>query len=88
MEATYMKMEERDRQIAESGRREGRMKQLIEIVCRMLEKEKTLEEIIETLGENQDMIMTICNAAKEFAPKYDLNKIFDIVYEDYSGMMP
>lgn len=85
MEAAYMKMEERDRQIAESGRQEGRMKQLIEIVCRMLGKDKMPEEIIEILGGDPDMIMAICNAAKEFAPKYDLNKIFDMVYEGYSG---
>lgn len=88
MEVTYMKMEERDRLIAEAGERrgeikgeiKGRIKQQIEIVCRMLQKNKSAEEIIDLLGEDSELIMLICDTAKSLEPEYDLDRIFELVY--------
>ena len=78
-----MKMEERDRLIAESGERRGQIKKSVQIVCRMLQNGKTPEEIIDILGEDEKLIMIICNAAESSVPEYDLEKIFASVYAAY-----
>lgn len=58
---------------------------MIQIVCRLLHNGKNSEEIIEILGEDQELIMAICNAAKRFSPEYDLHRIFELVYADYNA---
>ncbi|MDO4323772.1 MAG: Rpn family recombination-promoting nuclease/putative transposase [Lachnospiraceae bacterium] len=60
MEVTYMKMEERDRQIREDGikegRQEGRKEGLFCLIKKKLEKGKTIEEIADALEEEVPVI--------------------------------
>lgn len=82
MEVTYMKMEERDRIIRESGEIKGREMKLIEQVCKKLKKGKSPEVIAEELEEEMDEIQMICKAAEE-APDYDINEIWKRVLMEY-----
>ena len=60
MGVTYMKMQERDRQIREdgreAGRREGERAKLLSLVQKKLEKGKTVEQIAEDLEEEISVI--------------------------------
>lgn len=60
MGVTYMKMEERDRQIREDamneGRLEGERSKLLSMVKKKLEKGKTSEEIADELEEESALI--------------------------------
>ena len=76
MEATYMRMEERDRLIRESGEIKGEMKRLIQQVCKKLAKSKTPEEIVEELEEELTVVEQICETAKAFAPEYNIGQIY------------
>lgn len=64
----------------QDGKAEGEELKLIKLVCKKLLKGKTPEEIAEDLEEETDTILPICELAKEFAPEYDSEKI----YEKYS----
>ena len=56
MGVTYMKMQERDRQIREDGREEGEKAKLLSQVQKKLEKGKTADEIAEGLEEEISVI--------------------------------
>lgn len=51
-----MKMQERDRQIREDGRKEGEKAKLLSLVQKKLEKGKTVEQIAEDLEEEVSVI--------------------------------
>ena len=59
----------------EEGREEGREEQLIIMVCRKLRKGKSVEQIADELEEDEIRIKAICDAAEEFAPNYDEEKV-------------
>lgn len=56
MGVTYMKMEERDRQIKEEGREEGERSKLLSQIQKKLGKGMTIEEIAEALEEEPAVI--------------------------------
>ena len=62
------------------GRAEGERKKLIQIICRMLQKDKTPEEIAENLEESADYVKEIYQAAEKCA--YDCDEI----YAELSGL--
>ncbi len=62
------------------GRAEGERKKLIQIICRMLQKDKTPEEIAENLEESADYVKEIYRAAEKCA--YDCDEI----YAELSGL--
>ncbi len=45
------------------------------MVCKKIEKDKTLKKIAEELEEEVSVIEPIYNKVKEFTPPYDLEKI-------------
>ncbi|MDE5778897.1 MAG: hypothetical protein K2I10_10400 [Lachnospiraceae bacterium] len=49
------------------GIKRGEQKKLMSLICRKLRKGKTPEEI----GEDLDVILPICEAARSFALEYD-----------------
>ena len=58
------------------GRTEGESYKLVNQVCRKLRKGKEPERIAEELEEEVELIQRICQAAKEFGPGYDEEKVF------------
>lgn len=65
----------------DEGRIEGLNKKLIQLTCKKISKGKTPEEIADDLEENLEQIERICDAAKEYAPDYDCDKIYEKMYE-------
>lgn len=57
------------------AKEEGQQYKLIRQVCKKLAKQKEPELIAEELEEDIAEILPICEAAKEFAPEYDSDKI-------------
>ena len=58
------------------GRTEGESYKLVSMVCRKLRKGKEPERIAEELEEEVELIQRICQAAKEFGPGYDEERVF------------
>ena len=63
------------------GQAKGEKLKLIEMICKKLRKGKTPEEISEDLEEDMEVILRICNAANEYAPDYDAEKVYSKLYE-------
>lgn len=86
MEVSYMTMEERDEMIRdegyEIGMERGCKETLIGQICRKLKKGKTAEQIADELEEELETVVSICKAAKAFAPEYDREKIYYALYEE------
>ena len=59
------------------GKSEGEEIHLIKMICRKLQKSQPPETIAEDLVEELDTVKAICEAAAEFAPDYDAEKIYD-----------
>lgn len=62
--------------LIEIGEARGEKMKLISQVCKKLDRGTSPEVIAEALEENLDVIERICEAAKEFAPEYDCDKIY------------
>lgn len=76
----YMQRWEEVEYARDDGREEGFIKRLIQMVCKKIRKGKTIAEIADDLEEDLEQVEKIYNAAQEFAPDYDLNKIYDKIY--------
>ncbi len=67
------------------GRTEGEERLLIKMICRKLQKGRTPEDIVEEmeeeLEEEPEKIRRICEAAAEYAPDYDNEKIYQALHE-------
>ncbi len=83
----HMKMEREE--AYEDGRAEGieqgEMKKLITQICRKKQKSKTPEVIAEELEEDLEQVKRICDIADEFAPEYDVEKIYENLVCSMSG---
>ncbi len=69
----------------EDGYEEGMksaMKKLIEKTCKKLQKSKSLQVIADELEEDIATIEKICTVAKEFAPTYDTEQIYQKLVEE------
>lgn len=62
--------------LIEIGEARGEKMKLISQVCKKLDRGTSPEVIAEALEEDLDVIERICEAAKEFAPEYDCDKIY------------
>ena len=58
------------------GKKDGQLRTLISQVVRKLRKGKSVEQIADELEADMATIAPICQAAEEFAPEYDEEKIF------------
>ena len=61
----------------EDGRREGANKHLVAQVCKKLAKGRDVDTIAYEVEESVDMVKGICSVAKDFAPAYDPEKVYD-----------
>ena len=59
------------------GQQIGQELKLIEIVCKKLKKNKTVEQIADELEEKIGDVQRIYDVAEKFAPDYDVNKIYE-----------
>lgn len=82
---SYMKSWEREAYFRKVGKEEGRSEgrnegetlHLIKMVCKKVQKDKTTAQIAEELETEETEIMKIIEAAREFAPEYDAEKILE-----------
>lgn len=63
----------------QKGRREGAEIQLISMVCKKLQKGKTVEEIAADLDEDVSRIEAICEVAENTAPDYNAEDIYHTI---------
>lgn len=61
------------------------MKMLVSLVCRKLVKGMDAAAIADMLEEEEDVIRDICNAAKRYAPDYDIESITKGLLCDQEG---
>ena len=66
----------------ENGLLTGKEKKLIELVCKKIQKSKSIEAIAEELEEEVSTIKRIYEVAWETAPEYDVDQIYDILHEN------
>ncbi|MCR5802129.1 MAG: hypothetical protein K6G57_07360 [Lachnospiraceae bacterium] len=66
----------------DEGREEGREQQLLIQIIKKLEKGKAPEQIADELEEDVARVTAICDVAKEFAPNYDINEIWDQLHAE------
>ena len=58
------------------GYKEGEEKKLIELICKKMKKNCSAEEIADLLEEDKAKVETIYNTALDFAPDYNIEKIW------------
>ena len=58
------------------GYSEGEEKKLIELICKKMKKNCSAEEIADLLEEDKAKVETIYNTALDFAPDYNIEKIW------------
>ena len=68
------------RTLREEGREEGQILKLITQICRKLSKNKLPETIAEELEEDLSFVETVCEVAKQFAPEYNAEEIYEKLY--------
>ena len=61
----------------ENARTEGELFKVISQICRKLIKGKNIETIADELEEEPEQIEEICRIARQYAPDYDEEKIFE-----------
>lgn len=59
----------------EEGREEGELIKLVQLVCKKIEKGKSVSEIADALEEAEDTISRIVTIASQYAPEYDVDAI-------------
>ena len=57
----------------------GEERQLIKQICRKLRKGKDVEQIADELEEDEIRIKVICDAAAEYAPDYDEERVLTAI---------
>lgn len=63
-----------------AGLAEGDLKRLIKQICRKMQASLSAKEIADDLAEDDvALIQKIMDAAKEFAPEYDIDAIYEKV---------
>ena len=61
----------------EIGRTEGERIKLIQLVCKKILKGKSVAIIAEELEEEIEIVEKICSVAEQYAPEYDMEKIYE-----------
>lgn len=64
----------------EDGYSRGAEKTLLSLITRKLRKGKSPETIAEELDEDISVILPICDVAKDFAPEYDVQEIYEALH--------
>ena len=81
MGGRYMLLEELLQDERAEGRAEGKLLNLIQLVCRKLSKGKTSAQISEELEQDISVIEPIVTVASSYAPEYDAEKIYEALQD-------
>ena len=73
--ALYLHDEDIRRDSLERGRIEGQIK----LICKKIQKGRSLEEISDALEEEPKNIQPIYDIAKQCAPEYDCDRIYELL---------
>ena len=65
----------------QDGEKDGQLQNMISLIVRKLRKGKSVGQIADELEADMATIAPICQAAEEFAPEYDEEKIFERLKE-------
>ena len=65
----------------QDGEKDGQLQNMISLIVRKLRKGKSVDQIADELEVDMATIAPICQAAEEFAPEYDEEKIFERLKE-------
>ncbi len=76
MGVKYMQLWEEMALARQEAEMEGRLESKIELVCKKLRKNKSLEQIAEDLEEDLSVIQSIWKVAEPFAPEFDETEIY------------
>ena len=77
VEAEVEKAKSKAKELAlEQGMEQGAVRKLVSMVCKKLQKGKSIPEIAEELEESESIILEISRVAKVFAPEYDVDAIY------------
>lgn len=82
MGVKFMQLWEEKAYIREEGCIQGEEKKLIQQICKKLVKGKAVKEIAEDLEEEINVIEEICSVAREFAPNYNVDKIYGRLHRE------
>lgn len=82
MGVKFMQLWEEKAYIREEGCIQGEEKKLIQQICKKLVKGKAVKEIAEDLEEEINIIEEICSVAREFAPNYNVDKIYGRLHRE------
>ena len=63
-----------------TGIEKGNFLKLIQLTVKKLQKNKSVAEIADALEEDETVIQNICDAAKDFTPDYDAEKIYNRLF--------
>ena len=63
----------------QTGREEGRKKELVSLIVKKIKKNKTMAEIADDLEEKEEVIAPIYEAALSMKPDYDVEKIYELL---------
>lgn len=82
-----IKMDQFWEDVKEMGKQEGLSEgisqgdeiRLIRMICKKLQKNVSIPDISEMLEEEESRVEEIVNAAKSFAPNYDVNEIYKVL---------
>lgn len=77
----YMQQWDRERILAneakDEGEKIGKEKSLIGLICKKLAKGKSINIIADEVEEDEDYVKEICEIAENYAPDYDVEKVYD-----------
>lgn len=59
------------------GREDGSMLRMIDQICKKLRKNKSIETIADEIEEDAFLVEQVAAIAKDFAPDYDAEKIYE-----------
>ena len=82
MGVRYMQRWEELAEAKDEGLAEGEERSLIKQICKKLRKGKAMQQIAEDLEEDIEKIEKICEAAREFSPDYDCDRIYERLHEN------
>lgn len=68
----------------DTGLNEGALREVITIVCKKLDKKKSVQEIADFLEEDVRLIRKIYDAAEKYAPEYDT----EAIYQEIKPLLP
>ncbi|WP_051204420.1 hypothetical protein [Butyrivibrio sp. VCD2006] len=72
-----MTLQEMMQEEFKQGLEQGEDRKLVKQICKKLTKGKDVKTIADELDEDIELVSGICDVAKDYAPEYDADKVYD-----------